>query len=60
MTPLELATQELERCRDLLAQVDHELRTEGVTTNTWSKVIVETVCISGLLAGLAALEDVTK
>jgi hypothetical protein len=61
MTPLELATQELERCRHLLTDVDSELRTGSVSTNTHARLIVETVCITGLIHGLenlTALQDV--
>jgi hypothetical protein len=61
MTPLELAMQELERCRDLLGDVDSELRTGSVSINTHARLIVEMVCITGLIHGLAnltALQDV--
>lgn len=59
MTQLELATWELERCKELLDKVDRELREGTVSIKTWSEVIVEGVCISGLLAGLKALHDAT-
>jgi len=48
---------ELERCRTLLTDIDRDLRAEGVTQDSWARLVTQAVMLSVILGAADALDS---
>ena len=48
---------ELERCRTLLTDIDRDLRADGVTQDSWARLVTQAVMLSVILGAADALDS---
>lgn len=48
---------ELERCRTLLTDIDGDLRADGVTQDSWARLVTQAVMLSIILGAADALDS---
>lgn len=49
---------EMERCKTLLTDIDRDLRADGVTRDSWARLVSQAVMLSVILGAADALDAV--